>query len=234
MKKWFLFLLIFALSFTCVACGKDDEEGDGDDTPTYDSLEMSKSESQTKVAELAKNGYEFEARAVADGETTTFTTGATEDMYWFIQSDDDGSKSGSALKHENGMYHMYSFDGETWTFSASISDTQADLTETYKSLFNYWAYWCYNVEGYQKQGEVTIAGRTCNKYTLNYAGVVPSAGAISFTYEVDVDKATGMTMKVLFTGQAGMESAAVSYEVTRFVTGGAVNVPKLPDATLPE
>ena len=35
-------------------------------------------------------------------------------------------------------------------------------------------------------------------------------------------------MKVLFTGQAGMESAAVSYEVTKFTTGKAVDVPKLP------
>lgn len=234
MKKWFLFLLIFALSFTCVACGKDDEEGDGDDTPTYDSLEMSKSESQNKVAELAQNGFAFDAEAKVNGETSKYTFGLTDNMFWIIFTDEDENTSGTAIKHENGLYHVYSYSDAGWEFDMSVTEEQDSYLNGYKSQFETWAFWCYSdsLSGFQKQGSASVAGRSCNKYSISGAGVVGTAYA--FSYDVYIDQATGMTMKVAFTGQAGLESAAVSYEVTRFVTGGAVSVPKLPDASLPE
>ena len=232
MKKGFLFLLIFVLMFALASCGKDDEDGD-DNTVTYDQLEMSKSESQAKVNELSQTGFEFDSVVKTGEETSNYTFGSTADYFWFYEGTGE-DRHGTAIYHADGMYHMYSYSEGEWEFSASVSDAQVNLADSYKTLFNTWAFWCYSdsLQGFQKQGEVSVAGRSCTKYSLNAAGI-STVGTYNFSYDVCVDKATGITMKVAFTGQAGLESAAVSYEVTRFITGGAVIAPKLPAPTDP-
>ena len=69
----------------------------------------------------------------------------------------------------------------------------------------------------QKSGTGTIAGRSCDKYTMEY-----SYPGISYKYKHTyfIDKATGVGLKLTMDAQTGSEKAGYEFEATKFQTTG--------------
>ena len=67
----------------------------------------------------------------------------------------------------------------------------------------------------QKSGSDTIAGRSCDKYTMDYTH--PSA---KYKYTYYIDKATGVGLKFTMDLTSAGEKMGYEYEATKFQTTG--------------
>ena len=72
-----------------------------------------------------------------------------------------------------------------------------------------------DTSGMKKDGTATVAGRNCEKYTFQIAGM----GA-AYKYSYYIDKATGVCLKWDYDVAAGGQAASMTFECTEFKTSG--------------
>lgn len=121
---------------------------------------------------------------------------------------------------QSGEYYYGGFDypGEDYY------DTNGDATK----ILLFWGDVFFTGQPLNTAGTVTIAGRTCTKYT--YSDSTYGFGNFASVYfEFCKDNATGVTMKLTAKANANDDSAAYYIEVTDFKTGNSVTVPTLND-----
>ena len=228
-------------TFALVACG---ESGGGQGN---EHLEINQAQAEQKMEELAAgDGYylKFTYSTQSDGEATSSGTmyyGYKGDIFWMGSEDFD-----IAIKESETKYDYYSKEEGVWKYTSSMTKEQAEqygLEKTYKQLATSWFFWGNTYDGQLKKGkDVTVAGRKCHTYTYEYsssadaqvAAILAQQGitSASIKYEIAVDKELGITMKVSVSGGTNESSGSLSYEVTEFKTGSAVEVPDLPAAVL--
>lgn len=221
MKK-LLALLPLIGAFALAGCGGDKEEEAEPAT-----LEYNEEQVKEKVQTLGEtSGYEisFVVKS-SDSEDDSYTIGAKNHFYWGYNDD-----SKSMYHLENDMVQIYRFDSESGMFEKygeeySIAGT--DYEENFR--VGYDLYLCMGANyaenaGLTKVKETTFVGRPAVEYKMSYGSVYGSA-----SYELVVDKETGITLKWAVSGTSYVdgESGAASFEVTSFKTGDDVVVPSI-------
>ena len=222
MKK-LLALLPLIGAFALAGCGGEKEE----ENSGGDHLDYNEEQVKQKVRTLGEtSGYEisFVVKS-SDSEDDSYTIGAKNHFYWGYNDD-----SKSMYHLENDMVQTYRYDSESGMFEKygeeySIAGT--DYEENFR--VGYDLYLCMGSThaesgGLTKVKETTFLGRQATEYKLSYGSVYGSA-----SYELIVDKETGITLKWAVSGTSYVdgESGAASFEVTSFKTGDDVVVPSI-------
>ena len=231
-------------TFALVACG---ESGGGQGN---EHLEINQEQAQAKMQELAEgDGFYLKfnySYSSTDNEGTDSSNGSMYygmkgDVFWMGSEDFD-----IAVKESETKYDYYRKEEGAWKYSSSMTKAQAEeygLEKSYQQMATSWFYWGNAYDGQLKKGkDTTIAGRKCYTYTFDYNSgadarvaaqlAAQGVGQVSVKYEIAVDKELGITMKVAISGESSEGAGSLSYEVTEFKTGSAVEVPVLPAAQL--
>ena len=221
MKKILAILPLIAV-LGLAGCESDNDEGG-------DHLEYSEEQVKAKVKELGESeGYEisYEVKS-SDSETSHYTVGAKDHYYWASVDND------KVLYHmENNMYQAFQYDDETGEFMKHGPEMDLSSMPEYKeaieaaqsgySVYLYAANSNIEGDGLSKKGTITFIGRSAIQYEYKWAVAQGSA-----SYELIVDKDTGVTLKWAISGQSNVtgEKGSASIEATSFKTGSAVEVP---------
>ena len=221
MKRIFALLPLIG-AFALAGCGGDKKE---EAEPA--NLEYNADQVKEKVRTLGEtSGYEisFVVKS-SDSEDDSYTIGAKNHFYWGYNDD-----SKSMYHLENDMVQTYHYDSESGMFEkygAEYSIAGTDYEENFR--VGYDLYLCMGstyaeTGGLTKVKETTFLGRQATEYKLSYGSVYGSA-----SYELVVDKETGITLKWAVSGTSYVdgESGSASFEVTSFKTGDQVSVPAI-------
>ena len=217
MKKIFVLLPMIA-AFAITGCGdKENEEG----TPAQ--LEISEEQAQAKVRAIANtDGIELKYKTNDNGTEFEFTLGAKDNHYWVLSSD---SKMMFAATNDGGL-QSFEYNEESGEFEKDqlIPSMGAQASVVFDSAL---LGLCEANELAQsgdffKVSDTKFLGRNATKYKCSYK----EAGA-SASYEVIVDKETGITLKCEAKAQVAGEKGVASYEVTSFLTGSKVQIPAI-------
>lgn len=237
--------LLVLTAFAFISCGgnqapednseNNSENNSEDDVETVSGTEsIGKTQAQAEAEIEALGDYEIcsKYKAVDDDEVseTTWVVGTKGDTIWASTNE-----SGLAYKTVDDTVHCYSSSTEdnitTYTYDYSLpasTDIQSSLNEVKLALAN-WFYFAYAYDGQlTKVGPATVAGRTCTHYTYSSTSVVPGAYA-TVKYDIYIDNATGINMKVVWEANSSEGNGYFSFEITSFKTDNAVTAPTLPD-----
>ena len=248
MKKLLSLFVLILMAFLLVGCdsimdqikgASGDGDGDGDDKTeeqASDKLEVSQTQSEQKMQEIAANGYELTFVYTSkddDGEETgEMTMGAKGNVVWFLTGED-----GMAIVDDETQYHLYSYEESVYSFEYTLpKEGSEELLSQYQSIASPYLYFANSYDGSLKKGaDAKVSGRSCYTYEIDYSALAAVYGQMegisNLKYKVYVDKTLGITMKVEVSATANGVSSDFSYEVTSFKQGSEVTAPRLPEPT---
>lgn len=240
MKKKLLLIvaaivIVSLLTLSLAACGeKIIDKIIGGGAIGSDSLEIDMDTAEANMEALA-NGDGFEVKynyTDSDGDKGYFVVGEKGGVSWMINTEDGKDIEGVALKKDGNAIYYYEYDSEkrSFEYESTYNNSDASGDSTVRSLSAAYTYWFYFADLFDgsllKGADTTVAGRPCHTYSLSYG--IAFVG-FNMTYNVAVDKALGITLKVDASATSEGETEALSYVVTSFNTGSSVTVPTLKD-----
>jgi hypothetical protein len=214
-KSKFLFavLMTAALSFM-VSCGDSDgtssnsNNSNNSGNSNNGSTPKTQADSEAKLKELAVKGYElkFTTTTITDDETEviTITVGEKGNTVWFVTDEAEYIE----VKESDDTSIFYVKTGDEYI------KTGTDFTNNMEMMVEglYWAY-DWDGFGFTKSGTKTVAGKTCDYYTLT--------DKTYGDYEFAVERETGLT----FYFKTSSDGDSVNFEVKSFKIGDEVTVP---------
>ena len=224
-------MLVLA-AFAFISCGGDaPEDNGGSDDGSGTGAVISAEEAAAKLNQIGD--YVIVSEVTSTGsEPEVYELGRKGNTYWAFY---EGDYDAFVIDGEN-IHTYYGDEGAggkiEWTFDETVPYTE-DGMESYidnmQIAFSTWLYYGnYLASALEKNGSGSVAGRSCTRYT--YSNTV-SYGVeyASATYDVYIDNATGVTMKVVMSGSTNEGSGSFSYIVKSFKTGNSVTAPNLPE-----
>ena len=215
-------LLSLCLTMAFTACKNDEENGgsgDGGDGGLSIAEDYDYQAIESKINELAgQDGVYLKVHVIgvtSSGENGSYDMafGKKNNVYYFLGEDEelyyDLSADNYAVtytKSDNVWSKHVCYYDEIYTKQFLLR--QADHLNV---LAVYLGYYRTVTPGEGTKTTATVAGRTCDKYSLN----VVNYGA-TYSQEVCIDKETGACLKYAARAAAGGESAGVAIECTEF------------------
>ena len=209
MKKFIVVLLVVVLTLSFLtACG-----GNIPLLPGMDGLGSGNFDfenPQDYIKENLKGDYAITFKMDSDGTVTYMKNIHTSQGYYF------SSYNWEELFIKNGdQYDAYSGSLAEGFNYAGYQASEQEVENSASAFMMYASVYSQFSSMLKKDGSVTIAGRSCEKYSYE----ISLMGA-SVKYEYCIDKETGICLKFAFEGSAEGESSSANFECIEFKTSG--------------
>ena len=243
-KKVLLLVLVLCLSlalvmtaFACGNLGGDDSEDEGSNDAEGSSFEYQASAVAAKLETMRQNtGYLVSYRAtgtqVDESEArSTVSIGAKGNIYYVASDDsmyyfDFGNDAYSVEYHKSGSgdwQKTVTYYNETYT-QELVQSTSKALIQGYSGWMTYYDNYSSTMDGATKS-TVTIAGRTCDQFTVSASAVTIGTGAVSASYSCAVDKQTSICLKWYYETKANGQTESWGLECTEFNANPTFTLP---------
>lgn len=233
MKKIIICICTLALLLSLAACGtgeKTPSENAGNDNTSQTDPSKTDDKSEDSAFDYTGNYIDvhlkgdysitykmMSSEAGEDDTSYSVKMMRTSEGYYAMLGEDT-----EMLYIKNGdKYDMYMGDSENgFEPYAGVTLSEDEVKAQTQAFLGYMSAYSQFGDSLKNSGNVTIAGRSCIKYSYDYTALGASAKA-----EYCIDEETGVCMKYFVEGKSGGESGSYQFECTEFKTSG-VALPK--------